>query len=674
MRPSILVHLGVRAGRIGPALLCLAVAGGAAAQEQVDYSKVGDKSVVQGLRPIKVEGIGFVTGLDDTGSDPPANAYRDMMEEFMRKKGVHQPKATLASPQTAIVLLRGVIPPGTPKGEMIDVEVWVPPGDSTTSLKGGYLLEADLSTTVVVGDGASRGARQGDRWAVAAGPVMVIETDGLNRGSAEDPDPQTAAAPLQDGAVPAPTGAESVRTDLKKGKILGRTRVTRDYDFRLILDESARSGHRTKAIAAQINQRFTIDQTAAAGPSRNPVSQAHAVGVTADQRRSGARVADAGRTETIGVAKAVNDRAIEVRIPPHYRHNLQRYLLVVRRIPLHNLNQGQFFHHLLSMLEGQLAEPATALEAAMRLEALGERSEPVLRAALQSPYEVVRFAAAEALAYLGEPAGGRYLGDLAEESVLYRPYALAALVSLGQPISRVELRSLMNQPGPTARYGAFRSLYLLDPHDPSIAGATMGSDQFTVHPVRSEGPPMVHVASHFRPEIVLFRPEQRLLAPLLLAAGDNIILTAGPTADADQVFVTYIEANPHGEAIRKQSISSLQLGEVIHHCAEAGATYPDIVRMLQQASEGGNLMGTLQVNALPPVLDLESLSVLAGAERTRVAEPSAGASPDLFKVYDADELTTGRPKLSGATRTREDTPAAQPAWYQRLNPFRRLGN
>lgn len=84
---------------------------------------IGDIAVPYGLQPLTVETVGLVTGLPGTGSDPPPSPERAKLLGEMQKRGVHNPNQVLASPNTALVLVRGYIRPGSSKGDPIDLEV-----------------------------------------------------------------------------------------------------------------------------------------------------------------------------------------------------------------------------------------------------------------------------------------------------------------------------------------------------------------------------------------------------------------------------------------------------------------------------------------------------------------------------------------------------------------------
>ena len=73
------------------------------------------------------------------------------------------------------------------------------------------------------------------------------------------------------------------------------------------------------------------------------------------------------------------------------------------------------------------------------------------------------------------------------------------------------------------RYGAFRALWAMNENDPLVRGEKLG-DQFTYHVLDVAGPPMVHVTDSYRPEVVLFGKDQHFELPLVLDAGQNILV------------------------------------------------------------------------------------------------------------------------------------------------------
>ena len=87
---------------------------------------VGDVCIPCGMFPVRVEAVGWVTGLRGTGSDPEPSPQRAVLVDEMQKRGVENPNTLLASHDASMVLVRGVLPPGIQKGDHFDVEVRAP--------------------------------------------------------------------------------------------------------------------------------------------------------------------------------------------------------------------------------------------------------------------------------------------------------------------------------------------------------------------------------------------------------------------------------------------------------------------------------------------------------------------------------------------------------------------
>ena len=122
-----------------------------------------------GLNSVKVEAIALVTGLDGTGEDPPPTSQRAALLDEMNRRNVDKPNAVLRSPDTALVLLVGILPPGVQKGDRFDVEVRTPSRSDTTSLRNGWVLESRMTELAVLGNQI----RSGHVRALAEGPILV---------------------------------------------------------------------------------------------------------------------------------------------------------------------------------------------------------------------------------------------------------------------------------------------------------------------------------------------------------------------------------------------------------------------------------------------------------------------------------------------------------------------
>lgn len=232
---------------------------------------VGDLAVPYELYPIAIEGIGLVTGLKGTGSDPKPSVERTILMAEMQKRGIKNANAVLASADTALVLVRGYLRPGIQEGDRLDVEIRVPSQSETTSLRGGWLLETHLQEMAVMDDNRIHSGRT---LAIAQGPILV------------DP----AADPKN----------KNDRVRLCRGRILGGAVSRKSRPLSLVLKPQHKSVFNAAKIEQAINKRFTIVQK----------------GIKS------------------GVAKAETDQIVKLTVHPRYKDNVERYVHVVRSVAL----------------------------------------------------------------------------------------------------------------------------------------------------------------------------------------------------------------------------------------------------------------------------------------------------------------------------------------------------
>ncbi|HET6881564.1 MAG TPA: flagellar basal body P-ring protein FlgI [Pirellulales bacterium] len=288
-----------------------------------------------------------------------------------------------------------------------------------------------------------------------------------------------------------------------------------------------------------------------------------------------------------GVATPETDKYIELVVHPRYKDNAERYMRVVRALPIKE-NPSQAVARL-ALLERQLLDPITAATAAIKLEALGKESAKALAKGAAASDPEVRFYAAEALAYLDD---GNAVAPLAEAALhpAFRAYALTALSAMDDYAAGEALRELLDQESAETRYGAFRALWAMNEHDPLIRGENMNGE-FSYHLLETKARPMVHVTRSFRAEVVLFGPDQRLLTPLMLEAGQDIQVFSKRD---DEITVSRISVDDE-----QKRVVSTRLDDVIRAVVALGGNYPDVVQMLQQAKARQNLESRFEIDALP---------------------------------------------------------------------------
>lgn len=510
-------------------------------ETKVETPMVGDYAGFGNLNYVTLEGVGLVVGLDGTGGDPPPSTARQILADDMRRRGIDDPETILRSPNTALVIVRAYLPPMVRKGEAFDVEVRVPDGDTTINLNGGWLLETELSESAIV---PGQGVMKGHILAKAKGPILVTSGEG-----------------------------KSDNTGLKRrGKILGGGVSKKDRDLRIQLRSDFRSVRQSKRIADKIGQRFFAYN-------------------------------ESGLREPL--AKALTDQTIELKVMPRYKDNYPRYLEVIRNIAFRETPVAR--HVRMEKLKSQLLDSDKTELAALQLEAIGNDSIPILKTGLKHPDLEVRFNSAVALAYLGQAEAIPVLGEAAVRERAFRVYALAALSTVDDGESHLLLRKLtnaqMDESGKTTdsaelRYGAFRALWTLDKRDPYLNGEMMkeaNSDRelFALHALPTTGDPIIHLTQHRRSEIVLFGDDQRFKTPMVVRAGNHILVTAQP--GTDRIVLSRYQA---GQPDKRKEVST-RVADVVRTAVEFGASYPDVAQMLLQAAKQQNLAGRIEIDALP---------------------------------------------------------------------------
>lgn len=538
-----------------------------------EVKTIGDVSSVSNAEPIHISGVGLVVDLEGTGGGAPPGGYRNMLEAQFKKKNLDNIKEILASPNHSMVLVSALIPAGARKGDPLDVEITLPPQSKTTSLRGGRLLECqlynyDTAKHLDPGYGGPNELFKGHVLAHAEGPLLVGFGDGDQAAK------------------------------LRQGRIWGGGRCLIDRPFFLALNTDQQYARVAMRMADRINETFQGPQRGAPG------------------------------TE---VASAKTKEVVVLGVPPQYRHNLPRYLRVVRLMPLQGMPVPASAYR--RRLEEDLLDPAHTVVAALRLEALGTESVPVLKTGLNSKHVLVRFTAAEALAYLGSPSCGEELARLIEQQPALRAFCLTAMASLDENVCHIKLRDLLSAPSAEARYGAFRALRALEEHerDSCVRGELL-NDSFWVHRVAPDSSPLVHISSSRRAEVVLFGEAPVLEPPFSIMAGAEFTITAGN--DDDHCTISRFSMR-HGS---KRAQCSLKLEDVLRKMAELGATYPDVVELLNQADRCRSLTCRVGVDELPQATSVYELA-RAGAkdpdflktdEEIVQARSEFGATPNLF--------------------------------------------
>lgn len=503
---------------------------------KLDIPIVGDYTTFTGLHRVVLEGVGLVVGLNGTGGDPPPSHYREALVDDLLRRNIKDHKQLIASPHTALVVVRAYLPPLIRKGDHFDVEVRIPGDTGGTSLAGGRLMETILTETAII---PGEGMKKGHIVARASGPVLI-------------------------------TTAESDEADqagvLKRGLVLGGGLSLIDRDMALFTRTDFRTYRNITRLTDRIGMRFF------------------------DYDRHGIREP---------LAKAETDQRIRLKVHPLYRDNFPRYMQVVQNIAFRespvaqrvrmkrlemDLKKPETAETAALQLEAIGPDAISILKSGLKSSELECRfHSAVALAYLEVPdgIEVLKEAAAKEPALRVFAFAALSIIDDAEANLALRDLMNVQDDGEGSKLDSAE-----------TRYGAFRALWTLDKSDPFIAGEQFNQD-FWLHVLETKGSPMVHITHRKRAEIVLFGKEQEFKTPLLLRAGYKILVTSKP--GSNQITITRF--NRSGEDKRK--LVSARVEDVIRACAEFGASYPDLAGLLLQAQQQNNLPGRFEVDALP---------------------------------------------------------------------------
>lgn len=486
---------------------------------------VGEAVKIDGISPVLVDSVGLVVNLKGTGSDPAPSALRADLLHEMNVHKVSEPNKILASGNAAMVIARGIIPAGARKNDRFDLEVLVAPRTSTTSLQGGWLMEAVLREHIKAGNEVHSGSR------VAHGGGYVL-VDAAMQAELEDP-------------------------KLTRGVVLGGGVVERDRPLGLAVRKEYVSTYCSPIVADAINRRFHVYH----------------------------------RGTKQGAAEAKRDNYIQLLVHPQYYNNVVRYIRVIQNIPISTREKRVMER--VETLRLQLQRPETAVQAAIRLEALGEDGLAVLKETLDSPNAEIRFYAAESLAYQDLREAAEPLAEIARTQPAFRYRALMALGAMQKIAGQEALISLLDDESAETRYGAFRVLRkTLPKHDPIVAERLLDCD-FHLHVVSSIASPLVHVATQERAEVVIFGEGVRVKAPLLAFAGRNISVRCD--REGEVVIKRLSEDDGDDDVLT----TTHELANVIQGLSALGADYPAVIQFLTEIKEDRSLAAKLEFSAIP---------------------------------------------------------------------------
>ena len=541
---------------------------------------VGMKTVVGNAEPIPISAVGLVYNLKGTGSSPTADGWRSMLENTMKKRKLN-PKELLDDPAltTSLVLVSGTVPPGCRGQDRFDLTITLPPGSKTTSLRGGTLEICDLNNFEAAGNARSQLTSSGipvGKTPLAASSSLLI---GSRLATGEGPLVSGQLLQIKDakpGEADAPVASSNGGEKFGKVWNGGVCLLERPYYF--LLSETASQPRLAMVIASRLNSVFHGSND---------------------------------RGNKIAEAKVQGKPLVAVFVPPTYRHNHGRFLMVARNVPLTNVGPNDPYR---KKLEQELIQPETAQLAAVKLEALGCESEDALRIGLESNSPWVQFAAAQSLAYLGkaDPAASGILAKLAERHPSLRTHCLMALASQDDAHCIDQLGELMKSKDASLRYGAFTAMRLMDENHDSVRGRKM-ANSFWLHTIAEGSDPLVHLITERRNEIVLFGTAWPIRGPFSFPLGTDFTVTM---KDGDESVLVSRIVTKDNEPTTVEAKYRADLSYILKGIAEMGGNYSDAIEFIRRVNGADCLGAKLAVDATPRGLTIQHLATLARTDTT----------------------------------------------------------
>lgn len=530
---------------------------------------IGDLAIIASHSDQRLEGVGLVRGLDNTGSDPPPSWYREKLIDEMRKAGVENSNKVLADPRVSMVIVRVSIPTGTTTTDHLDAQIELPPGSGTKSLAGGYLMSCRLKEVMIAGGTP----KEGPELATAEGPVLI--------------------------------GTEAQPDDPKHGRILGGARIRKEIPFTMAIKENRRSFKTATLIENVINRRFhQTEGLKQVGMATAKTDEYLVLRVPNIYHHNFLRY-----FRVVKLLSTLDNPALQEQRKAAWAKELldpTKAGIAALRLEGIGITAIDALKTGLTSSSDQVkffaAESLAYLNDASGAEILGDN-------AIKRPE--FRAYALAALAATDQPAARMKLiklMDVPDIAVRYGAFHSLRIMDESEPfLGRVRVMDEIED----------------DPDDSDSMSLAIGGarrhhhvereDPFELYVVDSDGPPLVHLSRTRRCEVVLFGRAQQLLTPIVLGTG-SILLNA---ADGDDmVQISRISSGRAGESDSKVE-ATLVLADVIRRTANLGARYPEVASILYSAYNQKNLPGGLVIDAVPGPTPAYVEAALLGKDVTK---------------------------------------------------------
>ncbi|MCY3007586.1 MAG: HEAT repeat domain-containing protein [Planctomycetota bacterium] len=432
--------------------------------------------------------------------------------------------------------------------------------------------------------------------------------------------------------------SKTTQVEPLKGVILSGGKIKDESRMAILVSEDYRHVHWVKTMEASINRRFFYQ--------------------------------DSGKQVT--VAKGRNDREVKIAALPKYRFDPTHYLGTILSLGFAE-NQEQV-NERLAGCRRMLGNPELARKAAWELEAIGSpEAAEALKLALANENDDVRFYAAYSLAYMDQPESVPILESLARIFPKYRAHCLIGLSVNQHASAREALESLLQDPDPEIRFGAYWYLHYRDSRNPMIAGEPIG-ESFRLVRIPSEHS-LICVAMERRPEVILFGPTPELKIVKQLEPTPSLRIT--PMSSG---LIRVAKRTLSGEIL--QTIITSDLVSLIKSMIAVQGNYGDLVHTLDAIERCGACSTAVAMHPLPRTGRLygtptEVESVESGSSESGSSESGLTETLDPESQDYPQEASSSAASARNGSVVKELEPSSSESrsyatsktpWYRRM-PF-----
>jgi hypothetical protein len=320
------------------------------------------------------------------------------------------------------------------------------------------------------------------------------------------------------------------------------------------------------------------------------------------------RISDLLNTRfTEGTANAVSAGVIELKVPPAYGEQKERFISIVKATYLRDTAEST--EERVNTFVGKLAGGENDKDASeTALEAIGRPALAKLAALLNSSNEETLFRAARCMLNIGSDEGLAVLRFIAmDKRSAYRIAALQAVTAAARRSDAASIaRVLLRDEDFAVRLAAYEQLRKLD--DVSITQELVGG-KFFLEQV-AQGHKDVYVSRSGQPRMVLFGAPINCRANIFVQSADGDITINAP---AGQEYVSLMRKLP-GRPRVAELRSSFDLSDIIRKLCEEpvirdghplrsglNVSYADAIGLLKQMCDSGVVEADFHAGPLPEI-------------------------------------------------------------------------